>query len=58
MKLSVEVESQIEKKEDFQRQIIEISHDDAKMQKSNLMLIMFERKTMIELVLISSFEHE
>ena len=54
----MKVEYQREKKKDFQRQMFEIARDEAVMQISNLMLILYERKTMIELVVISNYKNE
>ena len=45
------------KKEFSQRQTIEVVRGDAAMQKWNLTLILYERKTMIHSVLTSNYKH-
>ena len=44
---------QREKNEDFQRQTIEIVRDDALLQRSNLMMILCQKKTTIEVFMLA-----
>ena len=56
MEVPVKLEYQGEKKEKFQRQMIDTVCKDAVKQRSNLVLILPERKTITETVLISKFK--